>query len=177
VTAVHSAGAPARIAVQPVVSVLRRGARTIARVGGDLDIAAASALRERLRGLLQPGTTLLIIDLAGVSSCEVPGLAVLIGIQRWAAARDITVCLAAPAPQVAELLRVTGLDRTLVICATPADVRAAPRKRRRTAASAQPRPAGARAVPGTAPARHPLCARDRSPVPGLDSGLRTRART
>ena len=70
-----------------------------------------------MRGLLLPGMRMLIIDLAGVASCEVAGLAVLIGIQRWAAARGIAVCLAAPGPQVAGLLHDTGLDRTLVISA------------------------------------------------------------
>jgi anti-anti-sigma factor len=134
VTSVHAAGTPRRVAAQPVVAVLRRGARTVARLGGDLDIAAAPALRERLRGLLRPGTKLLVFDLSGVSSCEVAGLAVLVGIRRWAAARGITVCLTAPGPQVAELLRITGLDRTLVLCATPADLAASRRNRRRAAA-------------------------------------------
>jgi anti-anti-sigma factor len=115
----------ARVAT-PVVAVLRRGPRTVAELGGDLDVAAASPLRERLRGLLRPGTSLLIIDLSAVSWCGVAVLAVLIGIQRWAAARDISVRLAAPGPQVAELLRVTGLERTLVICAAPGDVLAPP---------------------------------------------------
>jgi anti-anti-sigma factor len=160
-------GISARVAAQPVVAVLRRGPRTVAELGGDLDVAAASPLRERLRGLLRPGTSLLVIDLSGVSSCEVAGLAVLIGIQRWAAARGITVRLAAPGPAVAELLRVTGLDRALAIDAAPGDVLVPSRNKRQAAWAA----------PGTAPARHPQYARDRSPVPGLDPGLHTRTRT
>ncbi|HET9894350.1 MAG TPA: STAS domain-containing protein [Streptosporangiaceae bacterium] len=88
---------------------------TVARLGGDLDAAAAPALRENLRGLLMPGMRLLIIDLSDVPSCDIAGLAVLIGTQRSAAARGITVCLATPSRQVAELLRSTGLDRSLPV--------------------------------------------------------------
>ena len=64
---------------------------------------------------------LLIIDLSGVSFCDVAGLAVLIGTQRRAIARGIVVRLAAPRPQVLKLLRITGLDHRLTICATLAD--------------------------------------------------------
>jgi anti-anti-sigma factor len=89
---------------------------TIARLGGALDFAAAPALRERLTGMLQPGTRLLILDLSRVPSCDPAGLAVLIGIQRRARQLGIVVCLAAPSLPVAQLLRLTGLDRSLTIC-------------------------------------------------------------
>jgi len=91
--------------------------------------------------VLSPGLKALTIDLSGVSSCDAAGLAVLIGIQRRARARGITVRLAAPAPRVAELLRVTGLDRSLTICAALAD--ALPARRRGRGAAASPQPAEA----------------------------------
>ncbi len=96
-------------------SIRTRADCTTVRLGGDLDIAAVPELRDSLRRVLRAGTGLLIIDLSAVSSCDVAVLAVLIGIQRHAAARGIAVRLAAPGPQVAELLRVTGLDRRLMI--------------------------------------------------------------
>jgi anti-anti-sigma factor len=102
-------------------SVLDQSASTIARLCGDLDITTTAALRERLFGLLGPGVRLLIIDLSGVSFRDAAGLAVLISTQRRAAARRITLRLAAPAPQTAKLLRLTGLDRRLTICASLAD--------------------------------------------------------
>jgi anti-anti-sigma factor len=91
-------------------------ARTIVRLDGALDVAAAAALRERLIGLLHPGTGLLVLDLSRVSSCDSAGLAVLIGAQRRARVLGITMRLAAPSVPVAELLRLTGLDRSLTIC-------------------------------------------------------------
>ena len=133
----QAAEAPSRVSAEASLTAVRQPAGTVAKLRGDLDIAAAPALRERLLGLLSPGVRLLIIDLSGVSFCDTAGLAVLIGTQRRARARGITVRLAAPGRQVAELLHDTGLDRTLTICATlagalPPDWRGLP-----AAASAQ----------------------------------------
>jgi anti-sigma B factor antagonist len=71
--------------------------RTIVRLRGALDFAAAPALRERLTGMLHPGTQLLILDLSRVSSCDPAGLAVLVGAQRRARPLGIVVRLVAPA--------------------------------------------------------------------------------
>jgi anti-anti-sigma factor len=116
-----SAGATARQADRRPAAGLA-AARTIVRLGGALDFAAAPALRERLIGMLHPGTRLLILDLSRVRSCDQAGLAVLIGIQRRARQHGIVMRLAAPSPPVAKLLRLTGLDRSLTTCP---DLRAA----------------------------------------------------
>ena len=50
----------------------RPAARTIVRLRGVLDVDAAPALRERLIGMLHPGTSLLVLDLSQVPSCD-PG--------------------------------------------------------------------------------------------------------
>jgi anti-anti-sigma regulatory factor len=52
-----------------------------------------------------------------VAFCDVAALAMLIGVQRRLRWRGITVRLA-PRPQAAKLLRITGLDRSFMICAT-----------------------------------------------------------
>ena len=91
-------------------------ARTVVRLRDALDVAAAPALRERLIGLLRPGMRLLVLDLSRVPSCDSAGLAVLIGAQRRARLLGVVLRLAAPSPQVAKLLRLTGLDRSLTIC-------------------------------------------------------------
>jgi anti-anti-sigma factor len=90
--------------------------RTIVRLAGALDAAAAPALRERLIGLLHPGLRLLVLDLSRVSSCDSAGLAVLIGAERRARVLGIAMRLAAPSLPVAKLLHRTGLDRNLTIC-------------------------------------------------------------
>jgi anti-anti-sigma factor len=118
---VPARGRPARVPAQASLSALCRPDCTIARLRGGLDIATTPAMRERLLGLLGPGVRLLIIDMSGVSFCGAAGLAVLIGTQRRAMERHITVRVAAPRPQTAKLLRITDLDRSLTVCATLAD--------------------------------------------------------
>jgi anti-anti-sigma factor len=88
---------------------------TVVELDGDLGVAAAHALREGLISVLRPGTRLVAIDLSRVRSCDLAGLAVLIGTQRRAREEGIVVCLVAPSPPVAELLHSTGLERCLTI--------------------------------------------------------------
>jgi anti-sigma B factor antagonist len=120
-TAVDAARVPAQVQAEMRLSVLSRPAVTIARLEGELDIATTPALRERLLSVFGPGVRLLIIDLSGVSFCDVSALAVLVATQRRARRLGITVRLAAPRPQMAKLLRVTGLDHCFTICATVHD--------------------------------------------------------
>jgi anti-sigma B factor antagonist len=120
-TAVDTARAPAQVQAGMSVSVLRRPGVTIARLEGDLDIAATPALRERLLSVFSPGLRLLIIDASGVSFCDVSALAALVRTQCRARGLGITVRLAAPRSQMARLLRVTGLDQCFTICATLED--------------------------------------------------------
>jgi anti-sigma B factor antagonist len=113
------------------------GARTIVRLRGALDVAAAPALRERLIGMLHPGISLLVLDLSRVPSCDPAGLAVLIGTQRRARLLGIVVRLAATSLPVAKLLRLTGLDRSFTICP---DLRGALAMERHEPAKASPAP-------------------------------------
>src|SRR5580704_11910257 len=117
-TAVDAARVPAQVQAEMSLSVLSRPAVTIARLEGELDIATTPALRERLFSVFRPGMRLLIIDLSGVSFCDVSALAVLVGMQCRAGRLGVTVRLAAPRPQMTKLLRVTGLDGHFTVCAT-----------------------------------------------------------
>lgn len=93
----------------------RRPGHTIVALTGALDGAAAPALREHLIGVLRRSGRLLILDLREVASADAAGLAVLIGAQRRAAELGVTLHLAAPGPQIAKLLCVTGFDRALTV--------------------------------------------------------------
>ncbi|MFG2021722.1 STAS domain-containing protein [Actinomadura geliboluensis] len=108
----------------------RRPGHTIVALSGALDGAAAAALREHLIGALRHSGRLLILDLRAVTSADAAGLAVLIGIRRRAHGLGITLRLAAPGPQVAGLLRTSGLDRALIVLPAPGSPR---RARRMTA--------------------------------------------
>ncbi|MBW8483143.1 STAS domain-containing protein [Actinomadura parmotrematis] len=111
-TAARSAAAPA---ASPTAST--GPSATIVALRGDLDAAAAPALREHLRDALGRSTRLLILDLGEAGCCDSAGLAVLIGTQRRATGLGIALRLARPRPQMAELLRATGLGRSLTVLA------------------------------------------------------------
>jgi anti-anti-sigma factor len=98
----------------PPASPSRTG-RSIVRLRGSLDFAAAKELRERLIDVLHRGASPLIIDLSHVRSGDAAGLAVLIGTQRRARLLGSVVLLTAPSLPVAELLRSTGLHRHFTI--------------------------------------------------------------
>lgn len=104
----------------PGLSISSRSERgcVIAALSGELDITCVPALREQLLGLLRPGTGRLVIDLSGVSYADASGLAVLVGTGRRAGLLGGFLRLAAPAPAVAKVLRVTGLHRQLDVFAT-----------------------------------------------------------
>ena len=85
----------------------------IVAIGGDLDIASAPAARERLLSLLRPGACRLVIDMSAVRYADASGLAVLVSTQRRAVLLGGGLRLAAPRPEVARVLTVTGLSRHL----------------------------------------------------------------
>jgi anti-anti-sigma factor len=90
----------------------------VAALRGELDIVSAPALREQLLGLLTPATSRLIIDLSAVSYADASGLTVLVGTGRRAGLLGGHLRLAAPPPEVARVLSLTGLDRHLDISPT-----------------------------------------------------------
>jgi anti-anti-sigma factor len=88
---------------------------TVIAVRGELDIATTASLRDRILIMLKDTTSLVIVDLSGVTFCDASGLALLVGTRRRAALHGLTVTLAAPRPNVAKLLRVTGLNRAFTV--------------------------------------------------------------
>ncbi|MFC4116313.1 STAS domain-containing protein [Nonomuraea zeae] len=88
-------------------------AATTVHLSGEIDIFTSKALRRQLLDTLRHSTNLLILDLSQVSFCDSSGLAVLVGIQRRARDLGITFALANPRPYTSEVLRLTGLDRSL----------------------------------------------------------------
>ena len=103
------------------------GGRSIVRLCGALDAAAAQELRERLIDVLNRGASPLILDLTHVPSCDAAGLAVLIGTQRRARLLGSVVLLAAPCSSVAKILRSAGLHRRFTIYPDVPGALAAPR--------------------------------------------------
>jgi anti-anti-sigma factor len=94
----------------------RLAEHTVITLSGELDIASTPSLRERLHVALRDSGAHVVIDLSGVPFCDASGLALLIDARRRARAQGATVILAAPRPQPAKLLHVTGLARAFTVC-------------------------------------------------------------
>ncbi|MBB4913753.1 STAS domain-containing protein [Streptosporangium saharense] len=86
---------------------------TTVHLTGEIDIFSSSALRHQLINTLRHSTNVLVLNLSGVTFCDVSGLGVLVGARRRARSMGITLVLAAPRPFLSRLLHVTGLGRSL----------------------------------------------------------------
>src|SRR5258708_15018125 len=138
----------------------------IAALGGELDIAAAPMLREKLLVMIGPAASRLIIDLSAISSADASGLAVLMATGRRAGLLGGFLRLASPSPEVADALSITGLDRHLAIFPTvDAAITSPPRSQRRHGGRADGRthidtPTATHSQPPPAPAGHARHAAD-----------------
>ena len=102
---------PLRIAVES------DGATTVLRLTGELDLATAELLRERVRTLLGYGTVLerLVLDLAGLEFLDVTGLGALLETRRKLSATGVTLVLRRPRPMVVRMLDLLNLEEALQI--------------------------------------------------------------
>ena len=90
----------------------------VVTVAGEIDIATAARLRERLFELADGGRPL-VADLDQVRFIDSAGLAVLVGAANRAAAHGGSLHVVCARPRVRQLLRLTGLDRRLTACPHP----------------------------------------------------------
>jgi len=138
------------------LSVRDQDGFTITAISGDLDIACVPAVREQLLGILGPHVSRIVVDLAGVTFCDASGLAVLIGASRRAWLLGGVLRLAAPAPPVTAVLRLTGLDLQFEIFATVSAAISAPVRPRVLGAGLHRHPPGGRLSTPSADPKGPL---------------------
>jgi anti-anti-sigma factor len=93
------------------------GGATVLRLAGELDLATADLLRERVRTLLGHGSVLdtLVLDLAGLDFLDVTGLGALLETRRKLAATGGTLTLRRPRPMVVRMLTLLNLEDALHI--------------------------------------------------------------
>jgi anti-sigma B factor antagonist len=88
------------------------GQRAIVKLSGELDIASAPDLRERLLALLSRRTPRhLILDLSNLQFIDSSGIAVFVNTERRARLLGCRVVLVAPQAPVSRVLQICGLDR------------------------------------------------------------------
>jgi len=96
----------------------------IVTITGDVDIATAPLLRERLAKMAAAGTPV-VVDLDRVSFIDAAGLGALVGAASQAAAHGTTVRVVCARPRIRRLFRLTDLDRSLRLARTLAEARQA----------------------------------------------------
>jgi anti-sigma B factor antagonist len=94
---------------EPVVSVETLDGACIVRLGGELDLYNAAAVRESLFGACA-GATRIVVDLSEVGFIDSTALGVLIEARTKLANRGAFM-LAAPGVETRRALEISGLDR------------------------------------------------------------------
>jgi len=88
-------------------------------VRGDIDLATAPHLQQRLETLLAEGVEDLVLDLRDVSFCDVPGLNVLVQVHAQLASRGGQLTVLRPCRTLRIMAGVLGLTDSLHLTPAP----------------------------------------------------------
>jgi anti-anti-sigma factor len=102
----------------------RRGRCLVVNVCGNVGAGTEGQLHTGLRAALESDLLLIAANLAEAVLADAYALDVLTSIHRRAAAASKVFLVVAPDPQAHETMRVTGLDRSLLVFPTVADFNA-----------------------------------------------------
>jgi anti-anti-sigma factor len=102
------------------LEVTREPGHTAVRVTGDLDLETAPQLLAAIEPHLAGGSEPLVLDLSRLSFIDSSGLSALIRINQRMTDAGCGLTIVAPAPPVAKVLEITGLDRVLPLRPGPA---------------------------------------------------------
>ncbi len=94
-------------------SQCQMGGFTVVTVSGEIDVATAPALRDRLQSCLEEGRCNLVVDLLGVPFLDSTALGVLVGAAKRAREQGGSLRIVLTEPRVAKVFEITGLTETL----------------------------------------------------------------
>jgi anti-sigma B factor antagonist len=103
------------------LDVREEGEWTVLAVSGEIDIATAPSLREKLHSLLADGRLHLIIDLDEVTFLDSTALGVLVGVLKRARTEDGELRIVCNQPRVRKVFEITRLDSAFDLCASVED--------------------------------------------------------
>jgi len=92
-----------------------RSPRVVLVVRGEVDIATAPKLREKLVELASQGAKQVVVDLDGVDFLDSTGLGVLIGGMKRLRGLDGDLTLVCTQPRILKVFEITGLNRAFSI--------------------------------------------------------------
>jgi anti-sigma B factor antagonist len=87
----------------------------VVEVSGELDLATAPELRERLDAHLDAGRYTIVVDLRSVTFLDSTALGVLVGALKRCRERDGDLRLTTAEPRILKLFTITGLNETFSI--------------------------------------------------------------
>ncbi len=92
-----------------------RPPHVVVAVKGEVDIATAPKLREKLVELASQGVHQVVVDLDGVEFLDSTGLGVLIGGMKRLRGHDGDLTLVCTQPRILKVFEITGLNRAFAI--------------------------------------------------------------
>lgn len=103
------------------VDVRREGSAALIAIRGELDLASGPRLEEELSAL-DPGVTLVVVDLRQLEFMDSTGLSIIVRAHQRLAEGDRELSLVRGSPQVQRLLDLTGVAERLRLVDTPEDL-------------------------------------------------------
>jgi len=91
---------------------------TVVSVYGEVDVATAPDLRERLIELINGGNHQLVLDLEGVDFLDSTGLGTIIGALKRARTHGGDLRLVCTETRITRLFEITGLDKAVPLLPT-----------------------------------------------------------
>lgn len=91
------------------------GTLTVVQVAGEIDVASADRLRERVGLVLSRGRTDLVVDLTGVTFMDSTGLGLLVGTLKRVRLAGGRLQLVVDSERLLKVFRITGLTSVFTI--------------------------------------------------------------
>jgi anti-sigma B factor antagonist len=88
---------------------------TVVSVFGEVDVATAPELKERLTGLVNEGRVKLVLDLSGVDFLDSTGLGMIVSALKRARTHGGDLSIVCTESRITRLFEITGLDKALTV--------------------------------------------------------------
>ena len=97
------------------LDVSQQGGWAVLAVSGEVDVATAPRLRERLVDLVSEGNHRVVVDLENVDFLDSTGLGVLVGALKRVRTHDGDLALVCTQPRILKVFEITGLTKVFSI--------------------------------------------------------------
>lgn len=84
-------------------------------LAGELDVASSRYAFDSVRHVIDRHRVPVIVDVGGVTFCDVRGLSALVRMSNYASAAGCPLAVSSPGPHLLKIMRITGLDHCLAI--------------------------------------------------------------